>query len=160
MTTHRTRRILPATAFAVLLVLVPPAWAVEQPADVTARFAGVPGGERVRAFELAGVLILRGRVTDPGVAAAIGFHARSLGYLRVANLIQTVDHDDEQLVRNAERALTTHRALDGCQFRVASTNGVVRVGGSVRHELQKDVALQVLRTIDGIQRVEFNLTRF
>ena len=53
-----------------------------------------------------------------------------------------------------------HRSLDGCQFRVTSDQGIVRVAGLVKHELQKDVAAQVLRNIDGIRSVELDLTRF
>ena len=64
------------------------------------------------------------------------------------------------IARAAERELTVHRALDGCQFRVSSDKGVVRLAGRVRHELQKDVAIALLRTIDGVQSVESTLTKF
>ena len=53
-----------------------------------------------------------------------------------------------------------HRSLDGCHFRVTSDKGVVKVSGRVTHELQKDVALQVVRSIDGVQSVEVTLDKF
>jgi len=57
-------------------------------------------------------------------------------------------------------ALTNHRALDGCRFNVSSSQGVVHVGGHVRHELQKDVALQVVRSVRGVLSVEMELDKF
>lgn len=157
-----TRNPFPKLVLIAVLSLTSPsvARAAEEPSDVTPRFAGVAVVDQLRAVEIAGVLILRGRVADRVAAEAVGLHARTLGYTRVANLIQTVDHNDAQLIRAAERELSAHRALDGCRFSVASDRGVVRVGGTVRHELQKDVALQVLRSIDGIQRIEVDLKRF
>lgn len=155
-----TRKALPLVLTAVLILTSSAAAAAQEPTDVTPRFAGVAAVDQLRAVEIAGVLILRGRVSDRAAAEAVGIHARNLGFNRVANLIQTVDHDDAGLIRAAERELTVHRALDGCRFSVASNRGVVRVGGTVRHELQKDVALQVLRSIDGIKRIEVDLRKF
>jgi osmotically-inducible protein OsmY len=86
--------------------------------------------------------------------------AQSLGYTREANLVQITDNGDVEIAREAERELTVHRSLDGCKFRVTSAQGVVSVAGSVRHELQKDVAVQVLRNIDGVKSVELHLDRF
>jgi osmotically-inducible protein OsmY len=42
---------------------------------------------------------------------------------------------------------------------VAAKKGVVTIGGSVRHELQKDVAVSIVRNIDGVRAVESSLDR-
>jgi osmotically-inducible protein OsmY len=102
--------------------------------------------------------VLRGRTTDPSLAERAGVLALSLGYARVANLIRVVaPPDDAAIQRVAERQLAMHRALDGCKFRVDSTAGVVTVGGKVNQELQKDVAIGLLRQIDGVRSVRSDL---
>ena len=107
-----------------------------------------------------GPVVIRGRSADPEAAAAAGRHATSLGYSRVANLVQILPPpDDGALRRAAERELSVHRGLDGCRFMVQAKKGVVTIGGSVRHELQKDVAVSVVRNIDGVRAVESSLDR-
>ena len=116
--------------------------------------------DQLKVYELAGIVVIRGRVIDKADAEILNQYASTLGYTRVANLIQIVKHEDELIARKAERELSVHRALDGCHFRVTSTGGVVKVSGSVTHELQKDVAMQVLRSIDGVQSVQMTLQKF
>ena len=48
------------------------------------------------------------------------------------------------------------RALDGCSLRVDSQKGVLTVVGKVASPLQKDVAIGVLRNIDGVRSVKAN----
>src|SRR5512132_604249 len=138
------RTILKAVAIAVILILVRPVFAATpQATDLTNTFRGAGAVvDRLQVYEIAGVVIIRGRAADKAQAETLGQYAQSLGYSRVANLVQIAQHDDAQIVRAAERELTVHRALDGCQFRVRSEHGVVHVAGRVRHELQKDVAAQ------------------
>jgi osmotically-inducible protein OsmY len=130
--------------------------------DLTPKFrsAGVSSVERLQVYEIAGIVLIRGRVADKAQAEEVGRIAQTLGYERVANLIQIVEHRDEEITRRAEVELTVNRSLDGCKFQVTSQQGNVRVAGQVKHELQKDVAAQVLRNIDGIRSVEFALNRF
>lgn len=117
--------------------------------------------DRLQATEVGGIVVLRGRVTDRAAAVDAGRFAQKLGYRRVANLIQVSEAPDDALIaRKAERELAIHRSLDGCSFSVGSQQGVVRVAGTVRHELQKDVALQLLRNIDGVRAVRSDLQRF
>jgi osmotically-inducible protein OsmY len=134
-----------------------------QPAgtDLTPLFrdAGV-AVDRLQVFEIAGIVLIRGRAASEADAEQLGRHAKGLGYERVANLVQIVRHDDQAIVRAAEMELARHRALDGCRFSVESHKGVIRVAGWVQHELQKDVAVQVLRSIDGVQSVETQLQKF
>ncbi len=116
--------------------------------------------DRLQVYEIAGVVLIRGRAADKSQAEELGRIAQSLGYTRVANLVQITENRDAEITRRAEVELTVHRSLDGCKFRVTSEHGNVRVAGQVRHELQKDVAAQVLRNISGIRSVEFDLARF
>lgn len=157
------RTIIKAVAIAAILIAVSPAAtaATPQTTDLTNTFRGAGAFvDRLQVYEIAGIVIIRGRAADKAQAETLNQYAQTLGYARVANLIQIVKNEDAAIARAAERELTRHRALDGCLFRVSSDKGVVTLAGSVRHELQKDVALAVLRSVDGVRSVEVNLDRF
>lgn len=150
-------------AIAAILIAITPAAlaAAPQTNDITNQFRAAGASvDRLQVYEISGIVILRGRVADKAEAEALGQYASTLGYTRVANLIQIAPNMDAQIARAAERELTIHRSLDGCRFSVSSDNGVLRVAGTVRHELQKDVASQLLRSIDGVKSVEMTLNRF
>ena len=147
---------------AIVIALTPAALAATpQTIDLTDQFR-VAGAtvDRLQVYEISGIVVIRGRVADKAQAELLGQHATTLGYARVANLIQIVEDTDDRITRAAERELTIHRSLDGCRFQVSSDNGIVKVAGSVRRELQKDVALQLLRGIDGVKSVQVQLDRF
>lgn len=157
------RAITKAVAISAILMALTPATlaATPQTTDLTNTFRGAGAAiDRLQVVEIAGIVIIRGRAADKAQAEAVGLYAQNLGYTRVANLIQIATHDDARIARQVERELSVHRALDGCQFRVTSDQGVVHVAGRVRHELQKDVAAQVLRSINGVRSVEMSLDRF
>jgi osmotically-inducible protein OsmY len=124
--------------------------------DLTSQFQGSGlNVDGLRAVEVGGIVVLRGRTTDAATAQRAGLLAQNLGYTRVANLIQVVSPpDDARIERVAERQLAMWRALDGCSFRVDSNGGVLTVGGKVSQELQKDIAVDVLRNIDGVRAVK------
>jgi osmotically-inducible protein OsmY len=158
------RTIVTAAAIASFLFMATPTALAATPdaaVDVTPAFRTVGANvDRLQVYEIAGIVIIRGKVADKAQAEELGRFAQSLGYARVANLVQIVEHRDAEIARAAEVELTVNRSLDGCKFHVTSEQGVVRVAGQVRHELQKDVAAQVLRNIDGVRSIQFNLTRF
>lgn len=126
-----------------------------QPKNLTAEF--VNGGfnlDRLEVYEIGGVVLIRGRAHSKLEAESVGRFAQSLGYQRVANLIQVIAlPDDVTIERTAEYELTNRRTLDGCRFTVDSDQGVLSIAGTVRHELQKDMALRLLRNIDGVREV-------
>ena len=158
------RSVLPffAAVFVLFLSVALPLRAADAPAmDVTQRFVQASAGiEDLRAIDVSGILVLRGRTTDLVQAEEVGRLARSLGYQRVANLIQiTGPVDDEKIERLAERELAIHRSLEGCRFVVDSQGGVVRLAGQVKHDAQIDYALQLVRSIDGVKRVYAVLRR-
>lgn len=159
-------RTVTAAAFTVALFLSaasPAVAAQKQPqardlAPIVQEFGG--SIDRLQAFEIGGVAVLRGRTADRATAEAAGRHLQLAGFSRVANLIQVIEApDDRAIQREAERELALHRSLDGCAFRVDTVGGVVRVGGRVHHELQKDIAIAVVRNIDGVREVRTELTR-
>jgi osmotically-inducible protein OsmY len=114
--------------------------------------------DRLKAFEIGGIVVIRGRTSDAAVAEQAGRFAQKLGFTRVANLVQVVTPpDDAALAREAERELARQRSLDGCTFHVVSEQGVIKVAGLVRNELQKDMAIQVLRSINGVKDVRTDL---
>lgn len=163
----RTPRPAPAllTVIAVLaaLLALPAAAAEPQPQvrNLTAQFAGNGFAvERLQVYEVGGVVILRGRTFDRGAAEAAGLYAQVLGYGRVANLIQVLEApDDHQIRREAERELAVHRALHGSRLSVDSKQGVLTVRGSVRSDMQREMALTVLRSVEGVREVRAELQR-
>jgi osmotically-inducible protein OsmY len=139
-----------------------PAFAIQPSAlDLTPQLvtAGVTV-EGLRAVEVGGVVVLRGRTTDRAAAEQAATVAQSLGYARVANLIQVFQApDDARIERAVERELSVHRGLDGTQIAVDSTNGIVRLTGKVYSELQKDMAVNVVKGVDGVRAVHASLQR-
>lgn len=155
------------TVLTVALVAVLAAWspaaegAAPEAIDLTETFRGAGATvDRLEVYSIAGIVIIRGRAPNQAEAAEVARIAHRLGYERVANLVQIVENRDVEIARKAEVELAVNRSLDGCRFRVSSRNGIVHVAGSVQHELQKDVAVQVLRNIDGVRSVEVDLERF
>lgn len=140
------------------------AWAAPASApksvDLTQQFrAAGADAEALQVSEIGGIVVIRGRTLDSAKAAEAGRIAQSLGYARVANLVQVVEpEDDAAIERRAERELAIHRSLDGCTFSVDSQHGVVRIAGRVHSELQKDVAVQLLRNVDGVREVHSSLS--
>jgi osmotically-inducible protein OsmY len=133
----------------------------QQPAthDLTPQFlsAGITV-EGLRAVEVGGIVVLRGRTTDRSVAQQAASVAQSLGYTRVCNLIQIAEVPDDGLItRAAERQLTYYRGLDGAQIAVDSTNGVVRLSGKFRSQLQKDMAVSLVKNIAGVRAVQIGM---
>ncbi len=133
--------------------------AQSEPIDLTAMFrgAGVDITD-LRVYQISGIVLIRGTSGDRGKAENAGTVAKNLGYQRVANLIQLAEpKNDVDIVRFAEGSLGRHRSLDGCKFQIDSLNGIVSLGGSVYQELQKDVAVELLRKIDGVKEVHSTL---
>jgi osmotically-inducible protein OsmY len=139
-----------------------PAFAIQPSAhDLTPQLvtAGVTV-DGLRAVEVGGIVVLRGRTADRAAAEQAATVAQSLGYARVANLIQVFQApDDARIERAVERELAVHRGLDGSQIAVDSTNGVVRLTGKVYSELQKDMAVNLVKTVDGVRAVQASLQR-
>jgi osmotically-inducible protein OsmY len=159
-------RIAAKAALAAVLLLIPVAASAvsEQPktTDLTSVFRekGVTGIDDMLVVEVGGIVVIRGRVVAQAEAETASRVARELGYTRVANLVRVVEPiDDKRIERMAERELMIHRSLDGCTISVDSEGGVVRLVGSVRHELQKDVAISLIRNIDGVRAVRSELNR-
>ena len=158
---NRTTTIRSALFIAALLVSTIAAAASSVPPanDITAKFiaAGAPVPD-LRAIEVGGIVVLRGTAASPVEAENAGKIARDLGYTRVANLVRVIEPaDDATIQRMAERELSRHRGLDGSSIRVTSVRGVVNLAGSVSHELQKDMAVTLVRNVDGVRGVTSSL---
>jgi uncharacterized metal-binding protein len=110
------------------------------------------------ATNVGGIVVLKGS-SDAASAQQAAAVVKQLGFARVANLIVTkVAADDETIRRQAERQLTSTRALDGCTLHVSCINGILRVDGTAYNELQVDVARKVLRNV-GAQEVQVALKK-
>ena len=158
----RTTTIRSAAVLAALFVFASYAAALEPAAnDITAKFvtAGVEVPD-LRAVEVGGIIVLRGNAASPVEAERAGQIARDLGYTRVANLVRVIEPaDDASIQRLAERELSRHRGLDDSSIRVKSVRGIVNLAGRVSQELQKDMAITLVRNIDGVRGVTSNLQR-
>lgn len=157
----RTTTILSAVLATALLFPVSQAEAASGPPsnDITASFlsAGINVPD-LRAVEVGGIVILRGSAGTAEDAACAAQVARDLGYLRVANLIRVTEAvDDAAIQRLAERELARHRGLDGSSIRIKSQHGIVNLAGRVSQELQKDMAVTLVRNIDGVRSVTSSL---
>jgi len=129
--------------------------------DVTASFvtAGVVDVDHLLVYQISGIVLMRGGAADRAKAEEAARVAKTLGYERIANLIQiTGPSDDVTIVRSAEGALGRSRSLVGCKFHIDSVRGVVRIGGNVDQETQKDVAIDLLRKVRGVKEVHSDLT--
>lgn len=105
-----------------------------------------------------GIVIVSGnadRATAEKAVAAVN----TLGFTRVANLVQHETFDDESLRRAAERQLAQTRSLDGCTLKVSCERGVIHVSGTVQNELQQDIARNVLRGVEGAHQVQVELKK-
>jgi hyperosmotically inducible periplasmic protein len=149
------RQLIFSIALAAALISPLFAESAPQAKDLTTAFASSGVSiDGLRVTEVGGIVVIRGRATDPAHAAAASAFARALGYSRVANLVQiTAPADDQRIARNAERTLAMQRGLDGARLRIGSKNGVVTLGGSVMSEVQKDAAVALVRNIDGVREV-------
>jgi len=155
--THPLRPALLALFVASLLPVA--ASAQSDPVDLTAVFrsSGVDITD-LQVYQINGIVLIRGTSSDKTKAENAGIVAKSLGYPRVANLIGLSGPvKDIDIIRFAEGSLIRRRALEGCKFYIDSVNGVVSVGGSVYQEMQKDVAVDLLRKIDGVKEVRSTL---
>jgi osmotically-inducible protein OsmY len=153
----KTTTSLLGAAIVAALLIVPSTLRADATAavDITPRLrASGLDIENLRGIEVGGIVILRGRTADAAAASHAGAYVQQLGYTRVANLIEVVPApDDARIERTAERQLALQRSLQGCNLHVDSDHGVVTVVGKVNSELQKDVALDIVRNIDGVRSV-------
>jgi osmotically-inducible protein OsmY len=147
----------------VVATLVPfTSFAQTDAVDVTAAF--IRSGaviEDLKVVQISDVVLIRGKTNDRKRALAASRIATALGYQRVANLIVIRDDatDDAAIEYTGRRQLELERALEGCRFRVDSDRGVIRLTGSVRRDLQSDLAVAILARIDGVKAVHPDLSR-
>lgn len=159
----RTTTTLSAVILAALLFPIAQAEAATGPAatDITASFisAGINVSD-LRAVEIGGIVVLRGNAASAADAARGAQIALDLGYKRVANLIRVLEPvDDAAIQRLAERELSRHRGLDGSNISIKCEAGIVNLAGRVSMELQKDMAVTLVRNIDGVRGVTSSLQR-
>lgn len=148
---------------AICAALMPfAAFAQTDGVDVTAAF--IRGGaviEDLKVVQISDVVLIRGKTNDKRKAEAASHIATVLGYNRVANLIVIRDDatDDAAIEYTGRRKLELEPELEGCRFRVDSDLGVIRLTGSVRRDLQSDLAVSILARIDGVKAVHPDLSR-
>jgi len=157
---NRTTTIRSAVIAAALFVSLSFAQAATPQAnDITANITNAAelNVANLAAVEVGGIVVLRGNARTADEAARAGQAVRDLGYTRVANLIRViVPADDAAIQRLAERELSRHRGLDGSKIRIKSEQGIVNLTGMVSQELQKDMAVTLVRNVDGVRGVTSN----
>lgn len=156
-------RLLKTTILAGLAIaLVLPAAALAQTRPVDLTLAFVAGGVTIDdlvVYQIADIVLIRGRTDDPARAAEAGRFAGRSGYLRVANLIEIVPRiEDAGIEALAHHRLEIARMLQGCAFRIDSTDGSVRLGGQVDREDQRLFAIALVGSIEGVTDVRSAIT--
>jgi osmotically-inducible protein OsmY len=154
----RKQTLAIAVAIAVGMMLIPATAAGQtvtaQPIHQAIEAAGVHV-DNLRVIPVEGIVIVRGKVHDQESLERVSSILNELGYLRVANLMKiTPAPNDEEIERIVERELHITRALEGAQLRVNSLNGIVTINGNVQHELQRDAAADIVRSVDGVREVQ------
>jgi len=149
------RQLILSTALALALSSPLFAESAPQAKDMTPAFASSGVSiQGLRVTEVGGIIVIRGKAADATQAAAAATFAQSLGYSRIANLVQVAPPADDQMIaRRAEREIAIHRGLDGSHLRIGSRDGIVTLGGTVASEVQKDAAIALVRNIDGVRGV-------
>jgi len=154
--TTMTRKALNYFALVLAIVSIVPAAYAVQPETKNLTKLFVDGGvnvDQLQVVEIGGIVVIRGRTDNVDRAAEAGRYAQSLGYTRVANLVQLRQAaDDVTIQRQAERELAIHRGLDGTKINISSRDGIVSLSGRLS-ELQRDMAVQLIRNIDGVRGV-------
>jgi osmotically-inducible protein OsmY len=106
------------------------------------------------------VTIVRGKVPDRASVDQAADILQAAGYRRIANLLTVSSRpDDDTLRRTVERQLLRTRSLDGCRFRVSLQGGVVHLQGTVRRDLQRDLAVDLAKSVEGVREVVSSLQR-
>ncbi len=160
MRTFTARRLSLALAALVVLVALPIISSAQTKwLDLTRTFVDCGADiERLLAYQVGGVVILRGTTSDAAKAADAGRIATLLGYDRVANLIVVRDQPatDAALAARGQLALDRDATLDGCRFHVASASGVMTLSGLTERDEQKEIAMDVLKRIPGVKEVHWD----
>ncbi len=141
------------------LLLSSTAFAQSEAINLTVLFrAGGIDVENLVVYRVSDIVLIRGRTSDIVMAAQAGRFAKSLGYERVANLIEIVPGlADSAIERHGARELDMASELEGCDFQIRSIAGVVSLTGHVRQDIQGDRAVAILRRIDGVKSVHTEL---
>ena len=113
--------------------------------------------DQLLVYRVGGIVLIRGTTDNATKAADAGRVATFLGYDRVANLIRVVDRPtaDASIESRGQLQLDLEPMLAGCRFHVDSNVGVVRVGGTVVREAQKDLAIEVLLRVTGVKEAHW-----
>jgi len=147
-----------AALAAVILLLTPAAMAATTD-TLHSRLSNL-GIRSINIAQVGEILIVRGKTTDPTLVPRAREIATLMGHKRVANLVQFVaTPDDDAIARAVERQLSLTRSLEGTRLSVDSNEGVVRVAGTVRSELQKELARSLALDVDGVRSVTLALNR-
>ncbi|MHB0968802.1 MAG: BON domain-containing protein [Thermoanaerobaculia bacterium] len=151
------------TLSAMVLVVASAAVAATNPGEAI-NSALVRSGADVRGIvviQIEDIIILRGTVPTRADLDSVRTAVDSCKGCRIANLVGIAARpDDEAIERRVERALALAPSLEGCKFAlVQSQSGAVRIEGTVRREIQKDVARSIVREVEGVREVVAQLNR-
>lgn len=149
-----------SASLAILLFVPVTLFGQAEAVDLTSTF--IDGGvaiDRLVVVQFGGIVVVRGRTSDPAMAANAMRFAASRGYGRVANMMEIVPGiADGAIEILARHQLEIAQQLEGCRFQIDSTGGVLRLRGQVESEYQKGFAARLVGNIDGVKEVRSALT--
>ncbi len=98
------------------------------------------------------------KYTAEQIAWAVSGVQKVENNLRVANAEAMPESPDDKLARRVEFELYSTRAVTLKSVQIHSENGTVTLSGSVGSRAEKLLAEKVARSVDGVKRVENNLS--
>ncbi|WP_265921252.1 BON domain-containing protein [Cupriavidus nantongensis] len=112
---------------------------------------------RIRIAALALPLVLAMAASAPGIAASTDAPAAPSSTGRTAAPRDTAAASDRAITAEVQARLANARTLDPSRIRVSTTDGVVKLEGTVRDDKQRTMAMELARSVRGVSAVSDEL---
>ncbi|CAM2966766.1 BON domain-containing protein [Cupriavidus taiwanensis] len=101
--------------------------------------------------------VLAMAVSGPGIAAPTDAPAAPSSTGRTAAPRDTAAASDRAITAEVQARLASARTLDPGKIRVSTTDGVVKLEGTVRDDKQRTMAMELARSVRGVSAVSDEL---
>jgi osmotically-inducible protein OsmY len=101
--------------------------------------------------------VLAMAASQPAAAAATDAPAAPSSTGRTAEPRDTAPASDRAITAEVKARLANARALDPGKIRVSTTDGVVKLEGTVRDDKQRTIAMELARSVRGVSAVSDEL---
>ncbi|SPS00293.1 BON domain-containing protein [Cupriavidus taiwanensis] len=101
--------------------------------------------------------VLAMAAAEPGIAAPTDAPAAPSSTGRTAAPRDTAAASDRTITAEVQARLANARTLDPSKIRVSTTDGVVKLEGTVRDDKQRTMAMELARSVRGVSAVSDEL---